>query len=544
MRYIKHIISAAVIGLGLVSCTGKFEQINTNPNKNTVGSVQAYNLFEPIFYATGKWNVNSTYVYAGPISGQFANTKNNTATADIHRWNLSASHMQGFWDDSARYGYDCHHMIATAQKHEDPYYEALGYIFKVYHLSNLVTLFGDIPYTEAYRGPSEGLKTPAFDSQQDVFGFLCNDLEYAVSILKEDPKPSYGKLDTMYGDDCQKWIKFANSLKIRLLHRIANADQTAWNKIQEMVNNPAEYPVFESIEEQAVIPFSGVDPYQSYFSTGNVTAENFKNYKLSREVVGMLYDSQTKYEDPRLSVFGLKNGNADWKGTIPGSTDPERSAADNDATHLNTHTLNRNNAPSRIMEYSELLFIYAEGVLKGKLTMPQSAKYYYEEAVKASVKTWSAWAEYNEVPKDGQPVSFNDDAIATLLKSTLASYDAVAAGTSPYQSVEELVLSQKWLSLFWNGFEAYNEWRRNEYPIITIASGTLPNDYEMPTRFEYPMTVRASNSANMNIALDRMAGPNDMHTPLWWSYKALNNGSRPEHVYEKPAESPEVQPES
>ena len=49
MRYIKHIISAAVIGLGLVSCTGKFEQINTNPNKNTVGTVQAYNLFEPIF---------------------------------------------------------------------------------------------------------------------------------------------------------------------------------------------------------------------------------------------------------------------------------------------------------------------------------------------------------------------------------------------------------------------------------------------------------------------------------------------------------------
>ena len=95
---------------------------------------------------------------------------------------------------------------------------------------------------------------------------------------------------------------------------------------------------------------------------------------------------------------------------------------------------------------------------------------------------------------------------------------------------EELILSQKWLSLIWNGFEAYNEWRRNEYPIIHIADGTVINNYEMPTRFAYPLTVRTSNSVNMHEALERMGGDNNMHTALWWSYKALNNGSRPEHV--------------
>ena len=61
MRYIKYILMAAVLGFGLVSCTGKFEDLNTNPNKNTVGTVQAYNLFEPIFYATGKWTVQFAY---------------------------------------------------------------------------------------------------------------------------------------------------------------------------------------------------------------------------------------------------------------------------------------------------------------------------------------------------------------------------------------------------------------------------------------------------------------------------------------------------
>lgn len=529
MRYLKNFVAFAVLGLGLVSCTGNFEEINTNPNKNTVGTVQAYNLFEPIFYSTGKWAVRFAYTYAGPISGQFADTGHYTSTAYIHQYNLTDSHFQTIWDNSARYGYDCYHMIQTAVEREDPYYEALGYIFKVYHLSNLTSLYGDIPYSEAYKGPSEGLKTPKFDSQEEVFATMMSELEYAISLLEQNPTPSYAGLDKMYNDDCRLWIKFANSLKMRLLVRISAVDATAWTKIQEMVDNPSAYPVIESLEEQAVIPFSGIDPYQSYFKTGEVTAENFKFYKLSAETVGMLYDFDKDYADPRLYAFGLKNG-SEWKGTVPGAGDSELKDVDKNAANLNTVTLNRNDADSRLLEYSELLFIYAEGVLNGKLQMPNTAKYYYEEAVKASVKTWADFGAYNEVKEGDDPVSYDDAAIEALLKSRLASFDAVKAGTSPYATEEELVLSQKWISLFWNGFEAYNEWRRTEYPILTIADGTAINDYELPTRMAYPATVRSTNAINMQEALERMGGENNMHTPLWWSYKAVNGSSRPEHV--------------
>ena len=538
MRYFKNIITAAVLGLGLVSCTGKFEEINTNPNKNVLGSVQAHNLFEPILYSTGKWAVRFAYTYAGPISGQFADTGHYTSTAYIHQWNLTDSHFQTIWDNSARYGFDCYHMIDVAVKNEDPYYEALGYIFKVYHLANLVSLYGDIPYTEAYRGPSEGIKTPAFDSQEDVFAKMIGELEYAVSILEEGPKPKIGGLDKMYGDDCTLWIKFANSMKIRLLNRISNVDEAAWEQIQEMVNNPAKYPVIGSVQEQAVVPFTGVDPYQSYFKTGDVTDDNFKYYKLSAEVVGMLYDFERDYADPRLYAFGLKNG-SEWKGTVPGTGDTNLKDVDKNSANLNTVTLNRNDADSRLLEYSELLFIYAEGILKGRLTMPESAKYYYEEAIRSSVKTWGEWGAYNEVKDGEEPVAYDDAAIADLLSSRLASYDAVKTGKSPYASELELVLSQKWLSLFWNGFEPYHEWRRNEYPILTIADGTQINNYEYPTRMAYPLTVRTSNSNNMNTALRRMGGENDMHTALWWSYKAVNGASRSEHVYKQ-----DVEPES
>ena len=527
MRYINIIITAFVLSFTVGSCTGKFEDINTNPNKNTVGTVKAYNLFEPIFYSTGKWAVSVAYTYGGPISGQFADTGHYTATAYIHQWNLAESNFQSLWDSPARYGYDCYHMIQTAKTDGDTYYEALGYIFKVYHLANLASLFGEIPYTEAYRGPTEGLKTPRFESQSDVFNNMCNDLDYAVSLLKENPLPSRGGIDKLYNDNCKSWIKFANTLKIRLLNRISNADQTAWTKIQAILDNPEEYPVFTSVKEQAVIPFTGADPYQSHFYTGNVTTDSFTSYKLSKQIVNMMYDSGSNYADPRLYAFAQKDTGESWVGTIPGTADSELKDANSKATaRLNDAVLNRNSASSRLLEYSELLFIIAEGVQKGKLQMPQSAKYYYEEAVRASVTTWADFVAYS-----AETMVYDDETISALLRKSFASYDAVATKTSPYETELELILSQKWISLFWIGFEAYHEWRRNEYPIITIQSGTAVNDYEMPTRMQYPMTVRTSNSDNMNQALQRMGGPNTMHTALWWSYKAVNGSSREEHVY-------------
>ena len=87
-----------------------------------------------------------------------------------------------------------------------------------------------------------------------------------------------------------------------------------------------------------------------------------------------------------------------------------------------------------------------------------------------------------------------------------------------------MILSQKYLSLYYCGFEQYNEWRRTEYPILTIGSGTDSNDYELPTRFAYPNYTATSNKLNVQKALERMGGDDDMHTALDWSYKKLSGG--------------------
>jgi hypothetical protein len=68
--------------------------------------------------------------------------------------------------------------------------------------------------------------------------------------------------------------------------------------------------------------------------------------------------------------------------------------------------------------------------------------------------------------------------------------------------------------------EAYHEYRRTGYPVLTIGTGTF-NDHVLPTRFGYPNTTISTNTANAQAALSNMGGGNDMKTPVWWSKKAI-----------------------
>ncbi len=176
------------------------------------------------------------------------------------------------------------------------------------------------------------------------------------------------------------------------------------------------------------------------------------------------------------------------------------------------------------MDYSEILFIEAEGVERGKLTISgQTAKTLYEAALDANIEKWDAIGQASPAAK-----TIRKSDVKALKQSKLASYDKAAAkdGTSIYADPLELILSQKYLSLFYCGFEQYHEWRRTEYPLLTIGVGTGANDNELPTRLGYPNYTVTSNKQHVEEALSRMGGDNNMHTALDWSYLKLNGSHR------------------
>ena len=107
---------------------------------------------------------------------------------------------------------------------DDESYEAeygLALIWKVFLMHQLTDIWGPIPYTKAGSGED---KIP-YESQKDVYYLMFEDLKAAVEILKSHQNGNaFGDGDLIFNGDVSKWIKLANTLRLRLAMRISNID--------------------------------------------------------------------------------------------------------------------------------------------------------------------------------------------------------------------------------------------------------------------------------------------------------------------------------
>ncbi|MEZ4997991.1 MAG: SusD/RagB family nutrient-binding outer membrane lipoprotein [Bacteroidales bacterium] len=332
-------------------------------------------------------------------------------------------------------------------------------------------------------------------------------------------------MDGMYGGDMQAWRKFNNSLYLRLLCRVSGrTEMNVGQRMTAILGNPCKIPsVFASNADNATVKFTGSDPYISNFGTTTESDFTSSGRKLTEQLIKLTVQTDINgnqiYVDPRLPVIGKKNPNAQvnpdnvWKGTVSGCTDLERSEVDRGTSWLNYKVFCRRDAPATYMDYAEIQFILAEAALKGWISGGQgAAKNHYEAGVRATMQKWSEQGAFSD-----PAVSITSADVDTYLASPLGSWDLAT-------NKEEFLGNQKWLALFWVGMEAYHEYRRTGYPVLTIGGGTIYNDYILPTRFGYPNVTMSTNSANANAALEDMGGPNDMKTPVWWSRQAVTGG--------------------
>jgi hypothetical protein len=531
-RFIKNILPVAASALLLAGCTGDFESTNTNPNKITVNSdkLSASALFEPILYGGTNYLTYISYYWNDELIQHTAGTGYTTSTQ--HRYSIGDANWTSLWNGLARYGSDIHEMNRLATAQNDEAVQAVSRTLYVLYMQNLTDMFGDIPYSEAYQGTDGNMK-PVYDSQEKVYAEMCACLEQANKMYAESPyvNSSYPALDAMYGFDMAKWRKFNNTLYLRLLGRLTNrtatiVDSTAnlnvAQKMQQIVDNPSTYPVFESNADNATVHYSAVAPYYSEFDPQTNSDADFQQYRLTQQMIKMMVikdpnnETVDTYVDPRLPIIGVKRDKYTyWKGTVSGGLAENQSTDDKGASLLNLQTLRRNNSDEFLMGYDEMLFILAEAAERGMISGgEEKARQYYEAAVKANIEKWSAFAKAS-VTTGTVPAEYDvtDDQINEFLQSALASWDLNTDHL-------KLIVDQKYIATFWVGMESWNDYRRTGYPELTIGAGTDPNDYTLPTRMGYPNTSVATNAEHVAEALKRMGGENNMKTPVWWSKQA------------------------
>jgi len=96
---------------------------------------------------------------------------------------------------------------------------ALANILGVCNFAKLTDLYGAIPYTEGGWG-RKNILYPAYDSQEFIYHDMMDKLKNSIDVLKSaDPAEAYPDFDPLYNNDLSKWVRFANSLRLRLAMR-------------------------------------------------------------------------------------------------------------------------------------------------------------------------------------------------------------------------------------------------------------------------------------------------------------------------------------
>jgi len=509
-----------VLALSLVlafACTDDFDIININPNfpASAQPGLLLPGIQREMAYNWGNegWEEGFTVVQYGARL-QFT-------SGDIYNWSPSGSP----YNDAYASLRDVENIIRdTKDTPEAQNYYGVALVLKSWIYSYVTDAYGDVPYSEATQGIAEGNVRPVFEAQQEIYDGMLTDLETANTVLTGQPNISG---DIFYGGDILKWRKFANSLRLRLLMRISNIDNAkAVAGMVQIANNTGTYPIFENNADMALVQWNSDNPQPKY----DTRSGSFDEVRLS-----LTLETRLKaLNDNRLVVFaqptsssgkGIYSDNFDDYVGMPNGLDDEAAlgyspsgnpneSGSNFISRLgillacracNPEQASPTASQTIIMSYSELQFILAEAREEGWISVGDAAEF-YENGVRASFEY------YTERVATGGWTEIANAMQATDLDAYMAQSTVALTGSSD-EKLAKIAL-QKWISLFYTGFEGWSDWRRTGMPEVVPGRDNVNGDL-VPVRYQYPNSVKATNEDNYNAAVARM-GLDNINTKLWW----------------------------
>jgi len=480
IKYSIWMLSTVLLMSG--SCTKNFSELNTNPN--TAEKVLPQNLLERALVETVGSNMERSRTITNELMQVTVNTlvevdrifrydiRRNIAEAPWNNWYTQLSNFKDMYTLAEENTADANRKA----------YMGISLILQSWVHAMITDTYGDSPYTESNRA-KEGIYTPSFDSQKDIYMGMFEKLEEA-NVLLNGAKNISSNHDPVFAGNIAKWRKFGNSLYLRLLMRLsgkAEVSDQVIAKIREMIDETAyAYPLMASNDDSAFLKWTGVPPRVSPWVT--MRDQSWKYPKMCSFFVQGL--DQTS--DPCISLWvtvkdGLYEGIP--SGYVSGVTPEGRS--------LLPEGLRSHEKMGNILNYAEVQLLLAEAALKGWVTA-ETAQDYYEKGVTNRITYWGrAVGSY----LDGVRVAWDDD-------------------NDTFEQKMEKIFWQKYLSLFMTDMQSWTEYRRTGYPVLPKGPG-LMNDGVMPSRLFYPLSVQAANLQHYNEVVASQ-GPDDLKTLLWW----------------------------
>lgn len=498
-------------------CTKKYSEINTD--RNTIATIGAAEL--PFLFARAQkeatpsiWNYQ---IAQNLFADQYAQYIANTATyfpSDrlVIRMDWVGAAFNPIYTDVVP---QLQSIFEAAEPTSAEY--ALANVLWVQCFHKVTDYWGPIPYFNA------GVpgKAVAYDPQDKIYDDFFKRLTEAVNVLKgkTNEKP-YGDFDIMYAGDVNKWIKFANTLRLRLAMRISKVDpQRAKTEAEAAF---ASGVLTTSPDDDAYVKRSEV----GQDNNGLSIMSDWNEFRMSASMESVLKG----YSDPRMPVYFLP---AQKTGTYEGHRNGLTSTQQTQALNLhdaNSHVGPRWSSPAyggnsnylatpqNVMATAEAYFLRAEGAMLN-WNMGGTPKELYEAGITNSMKQWGitdATVINNYINSTSTPVAPNDFLNSPPMTNIPVKWDPANAAVQ-----REQIALQKWLAIFPDGHEAWADYRRSRvlklYPVANSDNPDITNTTtQWIRRIPFLESEKQNNKAEVEKAVGLLGGPDKVTTPLWW----------------------------
>ena len=486
----KILLTFFALSFVLTSCEFDkgFEEMNVNPAK--ANQIAVANKFAATqLYTSGSRyeNWRTSLIYQSTLIQHFSSTAGYWSG---DRYFRNDGYSTSLWDRNYPEAVKMIEDIKSQLTSEGNSGSEMGMtrILRVFIYSRLTDLHGDIPYSEAGQGYTNGILKPKYDAQQDIYMDMLKELEEAVAQIGSST--TLGNSDIMFKGDTAKWKAWGNSLMLRLAMRLTKADSAtakAW------AEKAVAAGTMTSNDHIAMVQHTDGPASINKNGHGEVWQAD-GNARMSKTFMDWMSG------DPRLTVLAQRtsdgsNAVADLIGMPNGS---DGNSVPDSSIYASLHdNLKGTDVPMVFHSYAEVRLLKAEMAFRG-WSVPGDAKTHYEAGVKAAMQM-----------------------LGTIYPKTTAITDAQVAGylaAKPYDASKgwEMISEQYWAATLLNEYESYNNWRRTGYPTLTpinydgnVTGGTIPR------RLIYPSSEQATNGDNYAAAVARQ-GADDFTTRIWW----------------------------
>lgn len=439
------LIITFIVSILATSCESWLD-VNTDPNRSTTAAPEDLFAYASVCYGANRTG-GDNYMPIGFMNQSIATGGSYGWGYAEDRYDMSPYSLGNTWKMYFSTSGNNLKLAIDLAENADPALPNMAAQAKIL-LAELIyectMIYGDMPYTQAW---SAEYSYPEFDSQETILRGLIDDIDEGIGQIEIDNPVRIVESDLFYKGDMDQWIRFANSIKLKIYMTMYDKDPSVADDIATLLNEDliasAEdsflFPFFDSPENQN-IKFKLFDKYSSGKNSWIFANKN-------------VFDFMEEKNDPRIPVFfdeGPEAAEGEFKAVA--------TASEADAT---TSTISmylyRADAPELIFSYSEMLFfmaeIYARGI--GVTADLNSAAQYFEQAVEESML-------FYEVPQAD---------IDNFLANDLPDISTMSAADALYE-----IHVQHWIDLMDRSLDAWIQSRRsgdegNEVPNLQLPDG-------------------------------------------------------------------------